>query len=146
MDAGRGIADLRILADALERGEVPPADVAARIACGLRRHLANPLGWPLSRALGLEGPRGWPWWRVEVLQQRNDAIRALAPLLAPGASTRRQAYVVRSFLQHYQATRWRRREPPRDRAEALAAEALASGALPCSIRRFEQILRNATTD
>ena len=62
----------------------------------------------LEVAFGLIAPQGGvPWWLEEGIRRRNDAIRDLAYMVAPGRSLSAQARIVGKLSVRYAATAWR---------------------------------------
>lgn len=102
-------------------------------------------GETLEQALGIATPRGGrPWWAVEALKRKADAIARLRNLL-PAGEYRSEAAAIRAAAARYRAGRWRhdqqvaadQLEPSRAALRDLLAA--TSGAVP-SRRSIERAL------
>ncbi|MBF0392397.1 MAG: hypothetical protein HQL38_06920 [Alphaproteobacteria bacterium] len=114
----------------------------------LADYVANPAAG-LEPALWLDrAPGEQPWWIVERRRQRDDLLRRLAEVLAPGATAWAAADVVASYLRRYATAGWRHEQnddrPPEDEARAVAWKSLKCGVgMPRERRQIYEILRCA---
>jgi len=78
-------------------------------AAAIEATLADPTGATrLERLLGLApGPGGEPWQSTEARERRDDALRELAAILAPGPSIAAKVRAVQHAAKIYRAGSWR---------------------------------------
>ena len=142
------ISNLREISERCRDGEPLDPSLSNWLAERLDRYLCHECT-SIDDALGLRQPRGGvPWWLVEAMYRRDDALRDLADTVADDQSLSTRARELRRLTIRYAASAWRHDQ---DR-EAMPAsyrgtcreynwKALKSGApMPLGERQLRNIL------
>jgi len=142
------IHNLRAVRQSCADGQPLDPDLAGWLAESLEAFL-NRRCDSLEGAFGLLAPQGGvPWWLEDGIRRRNDAIRDLAHMVAPGQSLSAQARQVRQLSVRYAASAWRYDrqldEMPTDYIDTIKDplwRAFKSGAaMPVSERHLRAVL------
>ena len=101
------INNLREISERCHDGEPLDPSLSNWLAESLDRFLCHECT-SIDDALGLRQPRGGvPWWLVEAMYRRDDALRDLAEVVADDQSLSIRSREVRRLTIRYAASAWR---------------------------------------
>jgi hypothetical protein len=101
------IRNLREISRRCQTGQPLDADLAIWLGASLDKFLEQRCH-SVDEALGLRFAQGGvPWWRVEAIRLRDEALRALAVRIAPEESTAAKAKSIYRLALRYAASAWR---------------------------------------